>query len=439
VVEVLLERSEALELAGDELAHRDPGAGGHDGGDVRLADDRLAGLAGVGGRAGCLGVVGVAGRVQGREPRVQLVGTDLQLGRALVLLGHDRGVLLGVELGELLAQRVDSARGGAAAQAHLRGGLVDEVDRLVGQLVLGDVAVREPGRGDEGGIGDARLVVTLVRLAQAAQDLDGVLHRRLLDGDRREAPRERAVALDLAVLGERRRPDHPQLTAGEHGLEHVRGVHRALGVAGAEDRVQLVEEQQDAALGLRDLVERLLEALLELTAVLRARNHAGEVERDDAGARQRRGHVALDDAPGQTLDDRGLADAGLADEDGVVLPAAGEDLDGLLDLLLAADHRVDAALAGLAGEVAPELVERGGLAVVLLLPGARSALHGSHRGALGHELTGAPLAQRDLARPALRRDDRAHGAGPLSAYRADGDAVAREALGDVCHLGLLSR
>ena len=33
------------------------------------------------------------------------------------------------------------------------------------------------------------------------------------------------------------------------------------------------------------------------------------------------GHVALDDAPGQALDDGGLADAGLADEHRVVLRA----------------------------------------------------------------------------------------------------------------------
>ena len=123
-----------------------------------------------------------------------------------------------------------------------------------------------------------------------------------------------------------------QLAAGEHRLEHVRGVHRALGAAGAEHRVQLVDEQDDPALGGDDLVERGLQPLLELAAELRAGDHAGEVERDHADVAQRLGDVALGDAQREALDDRGLADAGLADQHGVVLAPAGEDLDGLLDL-----------------------------------------------------------------------------------------------------------
>src|SRR4029078_497911 len=39
-VEILLEGVQALELAGDELADRDAGAGGYDRGDVGLADER---------------------------------------------------------------------------------------------------------------------------------------------------------------------------------------------------------------------------------------------------------------------------------------------------------------------------------------------------------------------------------------------------------------
>jgi hypothetical protein len=49
------------------------------------------------------------------------------------------------------------------------------------------------------------------------------------------------------------------------------------------------------------------------------------------------GHVAGDDALGEALGDRGLADAGLADQHGVVLGAAREDLDDAADLVVAAD------------------------------------------------------------------------------------------------------
>ena len=70
--------------------------------------------------------------------------------------------------------------------------------------------------------------------------------RRLIDEDRLEAALQRGVLLDvLAVLVERRRADAVQLAARQHRLEHVRGVHRALGRARADDRVQLVDEQDD--------------------------------------------------------------------------------------------------------------------------------------------------------------------------------------------------
>ena len=128
----------------------------------------------------------------------------------------------------------------------------------------------------------------------------------------------------LAVLVERRRADGAQLAAGEHRLEQVRGVDRALGGAGADDRVQLVDEEDDLALGLGDLLEDGLQPVLELAAVLRAGDHRADVERDQPAVAQRAGDVAGDDALGEALDDGGLADAGLADQDRVVLRAAAE-------------------------------------------------------------------------------------------------------------------
>ena len=101
-----------------------------------------------------------------------------------------------------------------------------------------------------------------------------------------------------------------------------------------------------------DLLEDGLQAVLELAAVLRAGDQRADVERDHAAVAQRLGHVAGDDPLGEALDDRGLADAGLADQDRVVLRAAAEHLDHAADLLVAADHRVELALLGALGQVA---------------------------------------------------------------------------------------
>ena len=248
-----------------------------------------------------------------------------------------------------------------AVDLHLQAGrgLVDEVDRLVGQLPVGDVTVGEHGRGDERRVADPDAVVRLVLLLQAAQDRDRVHDRRLADEDRLEAALERSVLLDvLAVLVEGGRPDGAQLAAREHRLEHLRRVDRALGSTGADDRVQLVDEEHDLALGVLDLGEDGLQPLLEFAAVLRPGEQRTDVERPDTLPLQALGHVAGDDPLRETLGDRGLADAGLADQHRVVLRAARENLDHAPDLLVAADDRVELALLRGLGQVAAELRER---------------------------------------------------------------------------------
>ena len=119
---------------------------------------------------------------------------------------------------------------------------------------------------------------------------------------------------------------------------------------------------------------------------------------------QRLGDVAVDDALGEALDDRGLADAGLADQDGVVLRAAAEDLDDAADLVVAADDRVELAVARLLGEVAAVALERLDLLLGRLVGDAVRAAH------VGERL------QQALVRRAVGRQRAAGGA--VVAWRA---------------------
>ena len=115
--------------------------------------------------------------------------------------------------------------------------------------------------------------------------------------------------------------------------------------ARADERVELVDEEDDRPLRFLDLLQDRLQAVLELAAVFRAGDHRAEVERHDALVLEALGHVAHVDAAREALDDRRLADAGLADQDGVVLGPPGEHLDDAPDLFVAADDRVDLARA----------------------------------------------------------------------------------------------
>jgi hypothetical protein len=305
---------------------------------------------------------------------------------------------------------------GLAVDRHPLSGrrLVDQVDRLVGQEAVGDVAVGERCRGHDRTIGDLHLVVHLVLLLEPAQDRDRVLDGGLAHEHRLEAPGERRVLLDvLPVLVERGGADAVQLAAGERRLQHVRGVHSAFGLARAHERVQLVDEQHDVALAVLDLLQQRLEPLLELAAVLGTGDQGAEVEGQEPPVAQGLGHIAVDDALRQALRDRGLADAGLADQDGVVLGPARQHLDDAADLLVAADHRVELARARGLGEVAGVLLQR-----VVALLGA-GAVRGAalahlvdrgvqrlrrHAGAL-QRLAGVGLARRQRQQQLLDGDE----------------------------------
>ena len=121
--------------------------------------------------------------------------------------------------------------------------------------------------------------------------------------------------------------------------------------------MHLVDEENQLALVLGHFLEHLLHTLLELAAVLGAGHHGVDVEFHQALVAQRLGHLACDHALRQPFDDGGLAHARLADQHRVVLLAPGQHFDGRLDLLRAADDRIELALARHLGEVARILVE----------------------------------------------------------------------------------
>ena len=76
-----------------------------------------------------------------------------------------------------------------------------EVDGLVGEVTVGDVARGVDGGGDERGVGDLDSVVNFVARLEAAEDGDGGLDGGLVDGDRLKATFEGGVLADsLAVL-----------------------------------------------------------------------------------------------------------------------------------------------------------------------------------------------------------------------------------------------
>ena len=160
----------------------------------------------------------------------------------------------------------------------------------------------------------------------------------------------------LAVLGESRGTDHLDLAAGEGGLEDIRRIHAALGIPGPDDGMHFIDHQDDVPL-LSDLLDQALHPAFELSAELGPGHQGSQVQQKDLFVLQLIRDVSHGDALGQALGDCRLADTGFADQAGIVLLPAVQDLDHTFQFLVPADHGVEFAGPGACGQVDAVVVQ----------------------------------------------------------------------------------
>ena len=107
--------------------------------------------------------------------------------------------------------------------------------------------------------------------------------------------------------------------------------------------MQLVDEQDDLAFRIGHFFQKRLEPVLEFAAKFCARDHRADVHRDEFLVLERLRHVAGNNPARETFDDRGLADAGLANQDRIVFRPSRKHLHHAPDFVIASDDRIDLA------------------------------------------------------------------------------------------------
>ncbi len=258
--------------------------------------------------------------------------------------------------------RVDLGRDAVDLDAFPRRGFVEEIDRRVRERAIGDVALRERDGRRDGALRNADAMVALVALGDAPENFDRLIDARRLERDDREAAENRSVLLvDLADAFGRRRRDDADLASREEGLQEIAdaGAGRAL----AEERIEVLDDEDDLGVGNRaQLVDEGLEALLDFAAELRPGDERARVELEHARAGEVRGHVTFRDARRERADDGRFSDAGVTDDERMVLEAPLEDLHEPAHFDVASDDGIEFARARFADEVAREgrLRDRGG-------------------------------------------------------------------------------
>ena len=194
-------------------------------------------------------------------------------------------------------------------------------------------------------------MVLFVSRPESLQDLDGLVDGGLVDHDFLQAPGERSVLFDVFKVLERGGSDHPELPRRQQRLDQHRQIHGpARGRPGANRGVNLVDEQN----GHEALSQRRrdgFEPLLEVTSKASSRQERGCIEGEDLGFPERVGNLVPKQAKRQAFGQRRLAHAGVADEHGVVLAAAAENLERALQLGCPSDEWIKSPGAGALGQV----------------------------------------------------------------------------------------
>ena len=337
---------QALGLLRRELAHGDARPLPHDVGDI------------LGRHRDMTALLLLPALLLRRERLAQLFLLIAESRGPLEILRGDGRLFIRIQLLQFLLQAAHILRLLHLLHAHLGGRFIHEVNGLIRQEAIRDIAFGQLHGRLHGLVRNLRAVELLVARAQATQNPDGVLLCRLLHHDGLEPAGKRRILLKaFLVLIERRRADDLDLAARQRRLQDVGRIERALRGPGPDERMHLIDEEDDVA-RLPDLLDNPLQALLELAAVLGTRHERGHGEGVYLLALQHIGHGALVDALGQPLGDGRLADARLTDEDRVVLRAARENLDHALDFLGTADHWVETAFGRHLREITAVLLEQ---------------------------------------------------------------------------------
>mmetsp|Transcript_6245 Transcript_6245/g.12102 ORF Transcript_6245/g.12102 Transcript_6245/m.12102 type:complete len:359 (-) Transcript_6245:508-1584(-) len=233
----------------------------------------------------------------------------------------------------------------------------------------------------------------LVLAADRLQYLHRLIDGGFLDQQRLQSPFERRVLFDvLAIFRDGRGTDHLELPTSERGLEHVRRIDSSFRGSGADQSVDLVNEQNGGwGLLVRDLLHDGLQPLLELSAILRTRDQIRQLERNhpvipQLGRTHPRQqlhpidlalllefpeivpieelvqsfhHVGRREDLRHSLGNGSFSHAGLSHQTRVVLPPSHQRSQRRLHLLVPSVHRIQLHPRGQFGEVGAHVHQRG--------------------------------------------------------------------------------
>ena len=194
-------------------------------------------------------------------------------------------------------------------------------------------------------------VIGFVVLCNAVQHLNGFVYGRLIDRYRLETAFQCRILFDIfAVFFKGGGTNNLYFPTGECRLQDICCIHGTLRISGTYQIVHLIDKQNDVAF-LLHLCQQALDTAFKLSAELGTGNQRSQIQQVYLLIFQMHGNVSGVDPQSNSLGNCRFADTGFTDQTGIVLGAAGENLNHPCNFLIPSNDCVQLALCGTAGQV----------------------------------------------------------------------------------------
>ena len=182
---------------------------------------------------------------------------------------------------------------------------------------------------------------------QATQYWNSIFHCWFIDHNRLETTFQCRILFNIhTILIQCRSTNTMQFTSGKHWFEHIAGVHSAIGLAGTDNRMQLINKQNDLSFTLLHFFKNRFQTLLEFATVFRTRYQGTHIQRKDLLVFESFRHISANNTLCQALNSGSLTNTGFTDQDRIIFRLTWKNTHNITNFRISSDHRIQLAIFG---------------------------------------------------------------------------------------------
>ena len=220
----------------------------------------------------------------------------------------------------LTAQFIQLGRHGIQFCFNQRTCLIYQINCLIRQKSVGDITIGQYSCTDQCIIHNLNTMIYLIAFLQTTQNRYRIFHRRFVYHDRLETTLQCRVFLNiLTVFIQCGGTDTVQFAPRQHRLQHIAGIQRSISLTGSNNRMQLINKQDDLSVAVLHIIQYSFQTLLKFAPVLRSGNQRTHIQRKNLFILQAFRYIAPDNTLCQSFCHRSFANTGFTDQHRIIL------------------------------------------------------------------------------------------------------------------------